>query len=355
MSELVMAVLDAAAGAVPLNTVASRLSAMLEGEPVLLVSCQPHARGLRLLASSEPCSTASAAARLAPVERALWAAKRARGGEAQLAPETFQLWLAEDRQYVAGQMLPVPGEGYCIIVCGAPSGEPLARRIEGRLDELLPYVARAVQLLERLTETAARAAGHEAVLDRLPFGLVQLDGDRTLLHANAQALRIAQGRGSLAIRASGIQAVTEPEQERLQAAIGQAIASADGTYSSRISIRRANGCPPCSVLVTGVKGGEVPEVDRRAACLIYIADPDAQRPVVPEEVAEALGLTAAESRVVAALASGLPLPKAAAKFGVSINTARTLLARAMARTGTNSQIALVRTVLIALGVMPAEA
>ena len=39
------------------------------------------------------------------------------------------------------------------------------------------------------------------------------------------------------------------------------------------------------------------------------------------------------------------MPEIAADLKVSINTVRTLLARAMGKTGTNSQVALVRLVL----------
>jgi DNA-binding CsgD family transcriptional regulator len=54
------------------------------------------------------------------------------------------------------------------------------------------------------------------------------------------------------------------------------------------------------------------------------------------------------------LAIGVALPDAAVQLGVSINTARTLLARAMTKTGTNSQIALVRMALTTLGPIQGE-
>ena len=50
----------------------------------------------------------------------------------------------------------------------------------------------------------------------------------------------------------------------------------------------------------------------------------------------------AEARVASGLAMGISLPATAIKLSISINTARTLLSRAMARTGTNSQLELVR-------------
>jgi DNA-binding CsgD family transcriptional regulator len=64
-----------------------------------------------------------------------------------------------------------------------------------------------------------------------------------------------------------------------------------------------------------------------------------------------LGITVAGSRVVSVLAMGVSLPDAALRLRISINTARTLLARAMAGTDTNSQIVLVRMVPTTVGLM----
>jgi DNA-binding CsgD family transcriptional regulator len=50
-----------------------------------------------------------------------------------------------------------------------------------------------------------------------------------------------------------------------------------------------------------------------------------------------------------ALLSGTPLPQFARRAGISYNTARTQLARALARTGSRSQVELVLLVARALG------
>lgn len=80
-----------------------------------------------------------------------------------------------------------------------------------------------------------------------------------------------------------------------------------------------------------------------------------QRRALPrgQTVAELLDLTAAEARVVALLASGTRLPDIGAILKISYNTVRTLLARALAKTQTTSQVNLVRLVLsISHGVAP---
>jgi DNA-binding CsgD family transcriptional regulator len=78
---------------------------------------------------------------------------------------------------------------------------------------------------------------------------------------------------------------------------------------------------------------------------VLIADPERPAAITPEAIADAFGLTTAEARVVARLATGSSLPDIAGNLKVSINTVRTLLARAMGKTATNTQVALVRMVL----------
>ena len=73
--------------------------------------------------------------------------------------------------------------------------------------------------------------------------------------------------------------------------------------------------------------------------------------ISPDAIADAFGLTTAEAKVVARLAMGNSLPDIAGNLKVSINTVRTLLARAMGKTATNTQVALVRMVLINFGLI----
>jgi DNA-binding CsgD family transcriptional regulator len=82
--------------------------------------------------------------------------------------------------------------------------------------------------------------------------------------------------------------------------------------------------------------------------------PDARHALDASAIADLLGLTPAEARVVAALGMGTPLPKAATHLGVTVKTVRYLLSRAMSKTGTKSQVGLVRLAVTALNALPAN-
>jgi DNA-binding CsgD family transcriptional regulator len=85
------------------------------------------------------------------------------------------------------------------------------------------------------------------------------------------------------------------------------------------------------------------------AVLVFVSDPGARIIADVSELSALFGFTPAEGRLVLALLNGTPLPEVARQIGISYNTARTQLARAMARTESRSQLELVLTVQRALG------
>jgi DNA-binding CsgD family transcriptional regulator len=85
------------------------------------------------------------------------------------------------------------------------------------------------------------------------------------------------------------------------------------------------------------------------AVLIFASDPGAGITADQAVLADLFGLTPAEGRLVLALLSGTSLPEFARLTGVSHNTVRTQLARAMARTDTRSQLELVLLVASSIG------
>lgn len=81
---------------------------------------------------------------------------------------------------------------------------------------------------------------------------------------------------------------------------------------------------------------------------MFIVDPEDLEAIDPSALQLLFGFTPAEARLAARLAMGEALPKVASRLGISINTARTLLARASAKTQANSQLSLIQTILSSL-------
>lgn len=85
------------------------------------------------------------------------------------------------------------------------------------------------------------------------------------------------------------------------------------------------------------------------AILVFASDPGHKIASDLAVLSELFGFTPAEGRLVLALLVGMAPPEFARRASVTYNTAKTLLARAMARTDTRSQVELVLLVAGAIG------
>jgi DNA-binding CsgD family transcriptional regulator len=241
----------------------------------------------------------------------------------------------------------VEGLWFCIGV--DITGPMVAAEVHERVERVLPHFCRAAQIDRSLHAAAERSSFSDAVFDRLPFGLVQFDRNATVLYANAEAGRICRLREGFAIVSRKARAASAADDAALQSAMRESLAADKRSFARWLNIRRCKGLRPYRILVTTVP--DDPGIEGRASGgILFITDPERPSMFDDEAIANAFGLTMAEARVVARLAIGLPLPDIAGNLKVSINTVRTLLARAMGKTGTNTQVALVRTVLTTFSV-----
>ncbi len=223
----------------------------------------------------------------------------------------------------------------------------------GRLGRLLGHIRGSLLLHQRIRTAEATAASALAALDRLSAGVILLGSTGNLLHANRAADSILHANDGLAFGRDGLHAAISDEDKRLQGLIAGAKAttlnSADKqTAGGRVRVSRPSGRRAYAVVITPAGRGLAPRNSERAAALVFINDP-ALHPVVDVDALQVqFGLPAAEARLAIALVSGLSLPRYAERTGISYHTARTLLARALARTGTESQLGLVRLILTSI-------
>lgn len=124
--------------------------------------------------------------------------------------------------------------------------------------------------------------------------------------------------------------------------------SKQGEFDDYVRIRRPSGRKPYAAIISPLGLDRILLTSRQPAVLLLITEPDRARQLDHGALSKLFGLTASEARLVSLLAAGQALPAIAKELGIGFETARTLLARARAKTGTSSQVELVRTVLTAL-------
>jgi DNA-binding CsgD family transcriptional regulator len=179
-----------------------------------------------------------------------------------------------------------------------------------------------------------------STFDDLPAAMLVVDDTGRVLDANTAACAaLAAGRGLTL--ADGMVRCTGPGRQRALMELVAAACEPDAPHApSALSLGAICGRVSPVVLVTPARG----------RALLVLVDPARSKPVVEPRTLEAiLGLTPAEARVVAQLASGLSLEQVCALLDISIATGRTHLRHVFDKTGTERQGELISLVLGSLG------
>jgi DNA-binding CsgD family transcriptional regulator len=257
-----------------------------------------------------------------------------------------------DVRYLAGAMLPLHGGRHAALGVHRPhdANDFTAGEI-GLLGRLLPHLQRALEVRQRLQPVDPQAAVAWHVLDRLNFGVILMNAAGRLLHVNAAGEAILRAGDGLVRTPDGLRACNKVDDRRLQlliAGLRQGLGTIHST-GGHLGIQRPSGRQAYAVMLAPVPSGLVGAGGAAPAFMMFVSDPGAKIVSDLAALADLFGFPPAEARLVLALLSGTPLPQFARQAGISYNTARTQLARAMARTESRSQLELVLLVARALG------
>ncbi len=257
-----------------------------------------------------------------------------------------------DAFHLVGGMLRLEDGGVLAIGCHRPSSvTAFTADHKARLGRLMPHLRRAVEVYQRLGDAGAVAEAARRSFDSVADGVIQLGSDGRIVQVNAAAEAILRAGDGLLRVGNRLRAVARAENVRLQSLLEAVTRMTGGGYvegerRSSMTVSRSSAKRPYGVSVSPLGLDRIVLSRSQPAALVIVGDPEAQRPIDIEMLQELHGLTDAEARVVAGLAMGSSLREIAQARDVSINTVRTLVARAMAKTGTNTQLALVKLVLV---------
>jgi DNA-binding CsgD family transcriptional regulator/PAS domain-containing protein len=248
-----------------------------------------------------------------------------------------------------------------------------------RMKAVFPHLARAARIHRQLAQAGGIANGLTTALDRVPLAALLCDRTGRVVWMNnvaealvrrGEGLRVRQGRLEAAV-ANG----TTAELRRLIAAaalIGlhtprRRIVAAEARDGA-IDINNAGGVltlprpwplKPLTVMVTPLSEPAQPmdiALDLpRPEALLLISDPERAVQLPTARLTHAFGLTAAEAKLAAALATGSSLTAYAETAQITIGTARWYLKQALAKTGAHRQSELVRNVITTVGAMEVRA
>lgn len=239
---------------------------------------------------------------------------------------------------MVGQIRPAPGVQSGIALHRTPKAGRYEPADLERFAFLYGHLKRALAIGYRLGSLGAVQQCTAELLDRNPAAILLLDEGKRVVHANRGAEAFRSKGDGIRLSADGIHLARKLDDEKLQALIADPRGGV--MRAPRPSAKRAY-----AILVARVSGRyPALSIPRPAVCIV-ITDPDAQRPVPVERLRAVFGLTEAEAKLAALLASGDELRFAAEKLGITYGTARARLAGIFQKTETRRQGELIRLVM----------
>ena len=257
---------------------------------------------------------------------------------------------------VLSQMELLGGEDFPLVEASRQASAPQADPLSGLQGT---FVENAEYLHDNVPAGSGDGSASvvQAILDHLSTGIVQLSATGTVIGTNRAAARLLETRDGLMLCRAGLRAALPADDARLQRAIwaasgvGSGVGSGhgpvEGGLNGYLRISRPSRLKSYVVIVSPLAiGGELSPC--RPTVLALVTDPEPSQQLDEGALAAVFGFTPAEARLVALLATGQPLSGIAEQLRISVETARTQLAKARDKTGTSSQVDLVRKVLTAL-------
>jgi PAS domain-containing protein len=212
-----------------------------------------------------------------------------------------------------------------------------------KVQRLMPHIARVLQLRRTFFRIESASVGLQAALDRLPVGLVLLGGEGGSLFVNSAMRAMAQRADGLSLDRDGYPRPVRRDARRQFEKLLDDVAK--GGAGGIVTVPRAGHFRDYVMLVAPAP----PPVtstrfeDRRLGDTIILVHDPANQPQSPQGILEqGLNLPKGAARLVAALAADDDLKSFAEREGVTIHTARFHLHTALSRTGTRTQVELVR-------------
>lgn len=287
-------------------------------------------------------------------------AGRLTAGQVAFASDHVLLSALHDTEYWQGFMRPfdlgypariVPHvDGDMVAIChfAKSSGDgDFTAPERALLERITPALQNFFTLDTRLKVLELERDGAWQALDHMPCGVAVLAGNGRMLYHNATATALHRAGDGLIVSTAGIAAEDPTSERRLALAIRRALDMARafprlGWESGLVHVARPQpGATPYRVVVS----------PQRNSVAVMMHDPLRPRHRQCQRLRDLYGLTASEAEVALAIALGESLEACAAASGRAVATARNLLKRAFAKTGTSRQNELAHLLLTdALGV-----
>jgi DNA-binding CsgD family transcriptional regulator len=211
---------------------------------------------------------------------------------------------------------------------------------------LLEHIVRACQLADKIGTLAGRELLTYEVLSKLNVGFVLVDRECRAIHVNALAENLLRASRWLTYSQGRVRPIHPVSRASFEKLVADAASASAGRLGSGGVISLDDPIEaPLAFSIMPFKSEVLGLGAEQTAVAILFSDPDQKPVATPEGIAKNLGLTTAESRLVARLVQGESLVEAARSIGISPNTAKTQLQSVFIKTDTSKQSEIVSRVV----------
>ena len=185
------------------------------------------------------------------------------------------------------------------------------------------------------------SVGFEA-LEAVACGVIVLTRDLRIIHANGRAETIFASGDGLDRVAGRLTTACPHRQAELERLLAGAAAQAILPNRGRVRLPRPSGKTDYALVVAPLTVARASPFVEPPALMVTIRDPAQDSAVALEDLTELYGLTAAEARLALLVGQGDRVDRAAARLGVTEQTARTQLKMVFRKLGVHRQPEVVR-------------
>ncbi len=214
------------------------------------------------------------------------------------------------------------------------------------LQAMLPHLARAAELHVVLTSLERRYKAVLAVLDKLLVGLILLNNRGCLAVANNAARETCESSGCIAIGRDGsLQARGAKNNEALQKLIaetGNTANAAGRSDGGSLMLPKHSGNGHVLIEAMPIRDDGISDREGIQGTALFLIDPDCSRIISIAGLTHIFQLTNAEHAVASSLVNGASVNEIAEQRGASVETVRSQLKKVFLKTGTSSQLDLMR-------------
>lgn len=219
----------------------------------------------------------------------------------------------------------------------------LAEADRAWLSGLLSHADRAVAVFSRFRLSQRVPELLAEIFDRLSYGALAISRSSRVLFSNSLAHALIEGNDAVSIRQDRL-VLHDSAQARLIARLAAEPHLIDSLPIDERVLSLGKGDSRIAALIMPIDARDVFDMAIPANIMIYLHDLRSTAHASPALVAKLFGLAPAEARLVILLGEGLTLREAAARLGITENSARSYSKTIFHKTGMKRQADIVRLV-----------